>query len=137
MKKSVLLFTILSLVLIFPTLSNAQETERRSEECQVNELFYTVQLGVFSKQISAAAFPKEAGPVYYIKRADGKFLYFSGLFDCRFAAMRQRYNIAKSGNHDVYIASYYKREQINIVRADELIEEHGNEILYKPQTAKI
>ena len=137
MKKFVLLITLLSGLFVVPSLSYAQEDDRRAAACEVDDLFYTVQLGVFSREIPAEAFPEVAGPVYYLKRQDGLYAYFSGLFDDRFAAMRKRYHIAKTGSYDVYVACYYKRVQVNMVRADELIEEHGRDILYKPETARI
>ena len=111
--------------------------EHRTEECEVEDLFYTVQLGVYSKQIPAGAFPSAAAPIYYMERSDGNYAYFSGLFDDRFAAMRQRYQIVKTGSYDVYVAAYFKREQVNMIKADELLEEYGESILYKPKTVKI
>jgi hypothetical protein len=138
MKRLVALLCLFGL-LMFNIASFAQSNDKsqRAEECGVDELFYTVQLGVFSKQLPAEAFPEVASPVYYIKREDGLFAYFCGLYDDRFAAMRKRFHIAKTGSYDVYVASYFKREQINMVRADELIEIHGKDILYKPETVKI
>lgn len=111
----------------------------RVEECDVDALFYSVQLGVFSKPVSPDVFPKITTPVYYVKRADGLYSYFSGLYDDRFAAMRKRYQIIKDGNsdYDIYISAYYKRDQINMVRADELIEQYGESIVYNPETVKI
>lgn len=133
MKNYVLLITLLTGLFITPSLSYAQEDDHQATPCEVEDLFYTVQLGVYTQQIPAEAFPKVAAPIYYIKIADDLYLYFSGIFDCRFAAMRKRYYLVKACSYDVYVACYYKKEQISIGRADELLEENGKDILYKPE----
>jgi hypothetical protein len=131
---------ILSLVVLSGNVLVAQEVnpnedeEREVEKCDEQSLFYSVQIGVFSRLLPKEAFPKVAFPVYYVEREDGLYAYYSGIYESRFAAMRKRYQICKEGNYDVYVAVYYKCEQVNMIEADELIEEHGEGIVYNPNT---
>ena len=107
--------------------------ERPSDEieyCTIRSLFYTVQIGVYSKPISSNAFPHEARPIYCLKRSDGLYAYFSGIYDCRFEAMAKRFEIVCKGVYDAYLAVYYNRKKISIPMADNLIEANGKSILY-------
>lgn len=105
-------------------------TELSVDQCTVKGLFYTVQLGVFSNPIAEESFPNASKPVYCIKRADGKYAYFAGVFDNRFDAMTKRYDVVKEGLYEAYVAVYYDGVQISMNEADDLIAEHGDDILY-------
>lgn len=101
--------------------------------CTVKGLFYTVQIGVFSQPINEDLLPDVAKPLYCLKREDGNYAYFSGIFDSRFEAMRKRYHIVSKGQYDAYVAVYYNGQQINMADADELLAAHGDDILYNAE----
>lgn len=100
------------------------------DQCSVKGLFYTVQLGVYSNPIAEENFPNGSKPVYCIKRSDGMYAYFAGVFDNRFDAMAKRYDIVKEGLYEAYVAVYYDGVQITMSEADDLIALHGDAILY-------
>ena len=127
----------LSLIVITANVSFADEsngdprTDVVVDQCGVKGLFYTVQLGVFSKPVSDDVFPASAKPIYCLKREDGKYAYFAGIFDDRFDALLKRYDIvSKGGLYEAYVTAYYNGVQINITEADNLLAEHGSDILY-------
>ena len=103
------------------------------DECKVKGLFYTVQLGVYSKPVSDEAFPTIAKPIYCIKRADGLYAHFAGIFDSRFDAMEKRFDVVSKGLYEAYVACYFNSEQISMPKADELIAEHGTDILFNSE----
>lgn len=112
-------------------------TDAQTDICTVKGMFYTVQLGVFSNPIAEEAFGEHANPVYCIKRKDGRYAYFAGIYDSRFDAMRKRYQIAKSGGYESYVAVYYNGEQISIAEADNLLEKNGEVILYNAEETEL
>jgi hypothetical protein len=138
MKKGIKLTVLIMLLCVIHTeqtfandhYGNTDGAKEEVDECTVKGLFYTVQLGVFSNPIAEEAFQEIVKPVYCIKRDDGLYAYFVGIYDSRFDAMRKRYLVAKAGHYDTYVAVYYNGEQISIGEADELIAQHGDEILY-------
>ena len=98
--------------------------------CTVKGLFYTVQVGVFSRLIPDAEFPEEVQPLYCIHRKDGLYAYFSGIYDSRFDAMAKRFQIARLGIYDAYVATYYNGKKVSMAVADNLLEKKGKSILY-------
>lgn len=102
--------------------------------CTVQGLFYTVQFGVYSAPIPETAFPKIPVTTYCVKRPDGLYSYFCGIFDCRFSAMEKRFDVVSSGYYDAYVAVYYNGQQISMPKADDLIAEHGQDIIYNAET---
>ena len=107
-----------------------------NDYCKVKGLFYTVQIGVYSSPINEDALPAVLKPVYCIQREDGLYSYFCGIYDSRFTAMEKRYDVVSKGYHDAYVAVYYDGEQISMPEADELIAEHGKDILYNAEEAE-
>lgn len=128
---------IVTSMLLYTVQASATKTDPNNEipeaeidECQVEGLFYTVQLGVFSQPVSDEDFPEISEPIYCIQRQDGLYAYFAGVFDNRFDAMTNRYDVVSQGLYEAYVAVYYNGEQISMPQADELIAEHGTNILY-------
>tara|TARA_B100000809_G_C14906392_1_gene448142 strand:- start:334 stop:783 length:450 start_codon:yes stop_codon:yes gene_type:complete len=114
---------------------------KKVQFCPEKGLFYTIQIGTYSKQVPDSTFPTEAKPIYSIKDKNGLYTYFSGIYDCRFEATAKRFEIVKSGIYDAHLTAYYNCEMISISNADELIATKGksilfnsdkNEIAYKP-----
>jgi hypothetical protein len=96
----------------------------------VKGLFYTVQIGVYSKPVPAANI-KNISPVNSELTANNKIRYTSGIYNNLDAAVNQR-NVAKSlGITDAFITAYYNGEKITLSEADRLIKENGTTILVK------
>jgi hypothetical protein len=96
----------------------------------VKGLFYTVQIGVYSKPVPAANI-KNISPVNSELTANNKIRYTSGIYNNLDAAVNQR-NVAKErGIKDAFITAYYNGEKITLSEADRLIKENGTTILVK------
>lgn len=128
---SMLLYTVKASATNIDPINEIPETE--IDECKVQGLFYTVQLGVFSNPVADDAFPEISEPIYCIKRSDGLYAYFAGVFDSRFDAMAKRYDVVSQGLYKAYVAVYYNGQQISMPQADELIAEYGDGILYNAE----
>ena len=115
----------------FASYSNSRVAVESPLPCAEKNLFYTVQIGVYSKIIPTSSFPEEAHPISFIKRPDGLYNYFSGKYDCRFDATVKRFELVSLGLHDSYLAVYYLQKRISIKQADNLISENGESILFK------
>lgn len=121
----------------FVSYANSRIASDSPLPCKERKLFYTVQIGVYSKIVPSSSFPKEAQPISYIKRVDGLYNYFSGKYDSRFDATVRRFELASIGLHDSYLAVYYLQKRISIKQADDLISENGSTILFKFNTDEI
>jgi hypothetical protein len=96
----------------------------------VKGLFYTVQIGVYSKPVPASNI-KNISPVNSELTANNKIRYTSGIYNNLDAAVNQR-NVAKGiGINDAFITAYYNGEKITLSEADRLIKENGTTILVK------
>ncbi|MFY7706923.1 MAG: SPOR domain-containing protein, partial [Flavobacteriales bacterium] len=96
----------------------------------VKGLFYTVQIGVYSKPVPATNI-KNISPVNSELTANNKIRYTSGIYNNLDAAVNQR-NVAKGlGINDAFITAYYNGEKITLSEADRLIKENGTTILVK------
>ena len=96
----------------------------------VKGLFYTVQIGVYSKPVPATNI-KNISPVNSELTANNKIRYTSGIYKSLDGAVNQR-NVAKGlGINDAFITAYYNGEKITLSEADRLIKENGTTILVK------
>ncbi len=100
------------------------------DECTEYEMFYTVQIGVFTRLRAPSDFPDEIQSIQYIERPDGLYAYFCGMYDCRFEAMEKRFTLTNLGLYDSYVTVLYNGEQISFSEADELLEKNGASILF-------
>ena len=139
MNKLILISGLLFITTIsyaFKNEANPKTIVTENNECIVKGLFYTVQIGVFSQPVSEDKFPDVSLPLYCVKRADGKYAYFTGLFDSRFDAMLKRYDVVSTGMYDAYVAVYFNGVQISMSQADELIAKHDTSILYNAMVSE-
>lgn len=128
--KHTALFLILISISFSANAQNSVDTDKNSDQCTIQGLFYTVQLGVFSNPVDEDAFPESAKPVYHIKRDDGLYTYFAGVFDDRFDALLKRYEIVKRGYYEAYVTAYYKGKIVSLLDANDILAEHGESVIY-------
>lgn len=93
---------------------------------KVEGLFYTVQLGAFSKPIKAT-------DVYNISPLVTKFVgnlykYSTGIYRSVEDAVVRKNEVVALGNSDAFVTVYYNGERITIAKAQELIDEQGESI---------
>lgn len=102
----------------------------------IEGLLYTVQIGVFSKELSEGDFPEVAHPLYLDRRNDGLYVYLVGLFDCRFEALKKHYQLVSNGMFDAFIRVYYNGKVVTMAEADNLLTEKGESVLYNSEINK-
>ena len=91
-------------------------------------LYYTVQVGVYNKPVSAEEL-NNISPLITKRLPNGQMRYSSGIFnDVPDARVKQQEAISL-GITDAFIVAYFKGERITVSQARKLLEENGQEIL--------
>lgn len=96
----------------------------------VKGLFFTVQVGVYSKPVPAANI-KNIQPVNSELTANSKIRYTSGIYKSLDEAVNQRNAAKQLGISDAFITAYFNGERITLSEADRLLRESGPSILVK------
>ena len=111
---------------------NAEETNAaKAQQVEaVQGLFYTIQVGVYSKPV-AAALLQNVNPLNSELTETGKIRYTSGQFNNMEAAVTKRTEVRELGIVDAFITAYYNGNRINLSEADLLIKEKGQDIFAK------
>lgn len=91
-------------------------------------LFFTVQLGVYSKEVPNEVF-KNVGPLETKTMPDMTIRYFSGKFHSQEEAEVKWKEAKKAGISDAFMTAYYKGERITLAEARTLLQEKGSSIL--------
>jgi len=106
------------------TAAQAQQVET------VKGLFYTIQVGVYSKPV-AAALLQNINPLNSELTETGKIRYTSGQFNNMADAVVKRDEVRKLGIADAFITAYYNGKRLTLSEADLLLKEKGAGILAK------
>lgn len=91
-------------------------------------LFFTVQLGVYSKEIPLEIFNNIA-PIETKTMPDMTIRYFSGVFHSQDEAAVKLEAAKKAGISDAFMTAYYKGERITLAEARTILQEKGPSIL--------
>ncbi|MFH1004026.1 MAG: hypothetical protein V1781_00775 [Bacteroidota bacterium] len=95
----------------------------------VSGLFYTVQIGVFSKEVSAAQL-YNISPLNSEHTDNGLFRYTTGRFNDDSKAEILKNSIVTRGIKDAFVTAYYQGKRISLSAAKNLIAS-GQEVLMK------
>ncbi|MEZ4936444.1 MAG: hypothetical protein R2799_02510 [Crocinitomicaceae bacterium] len=101
---------------------------------QMNGLFFTVQIGVYNRPVSAATL-KNITPLNSQKTESNQIRYSTGVFTSVGPAISRRDEIRGRGIPDAFVTAYYNGKRITVSEANKLIQENGNSILYTGGTA--
>ncbi|HEX8517665.1 MAG TPA: hypothetical protein VF868_15815 [Bacteroidia bacterium] len=85
----------------------------------VGGLFYTVQVGVFSKPVTSARL-YNIQPLYAENTANGYIRYNTGIYNNLQRAIEARNIVSGAGIKDAYVTAYYKGKRISLSEAKEL-----------------
>lgn len=96
----------------------------------VSGLFYTIQIGVFSKPVSSTQL-YNISPLNSERTDNGLIRYTTGRFDDEAKASQSKNNIAGKGISDAFVVAYYNGKRISLTSAKSMIESQGKEILSK------
>jgi hypothetical protein len=108
-----------------------QNAEGAAEANQVEVLkglFYTVQVGVYSKPVAAAKI-YNISPLNSERLVNGTIRYTTGIFNNLDRASARKEEIKSIGVSDAFITAYYNGKKISITEARAKFQEQGVEIL--------
>ncbi len=93
---------------------------------KIQGLYFTVQLGAFSK-------PIQATDVYNISPLVTKFVgnlykYSTGIYRSVNDAVVRKNEVVALGNSDAFVTAYYNGEKISVTKAQQLIEQQGESV---------
>jgi hypothetical protein len=97
---------------------------------KITGLFFTVQVGVYSKPV-AAALLQNVNPLNSELTETNKIRYTSGQYNNMNDAVAKRDEIRKQGIVDAFVTAYYNGKRITLSEADLLLKEKGAGILSK------
>jgi len=107
-----------------PQVAPADQVEK------IQGLFFTVQVGVYSKPV-AAALLQNVNPLNSELTETNKIRYTSGQFNNMTDAVNKRDAIRAQGIVDAFVTAYFNGQRITLSEADLLIKEKGTGILAK------
>jgi len=100
--------------------ANANSFEAPATDVKsVQGLFYTVQVGVYSRPVSAERLFNLTG-LFSERTANGYIRYASGKYDNANAAIAAKNNIINIGIKDAFVTAYFEGERISMDRAAQL-----------------
>ncbi|NND95129.1 MAG: hypothetical protein HKN45_09700, partial [Flavobacteriales bacterium] len=94
----------------------------------VNGLFYTVQVGVFSKPVTSENI-FDISPLNSDLMKNGLIKYSSGIFDDIAVAEQWKQSIRDKGVTDAFVTAYYNGERISLDRASSMLSNSGDGVL--------
>lgn len=108
-----------------------QEQTAPAQQVEVIDgLFFTVQVGVYSKPV-AASLLQNVNPLNSELTETNKIRYTSGQFNNMSDAVTKRDEVREAGIADAFVTAYYNGKRITLSEADLLLKEKGTGILAK------
>ena len=111
----------------YSDVKNAAEAEQVEV---IKGLFFTVQIGVYSKPVPSSSLFNIVPLNTELIRA-GLIRYTTGQFGSLDAASVRKDEIRLIGVQDAFVTAYFNGERITIVKAKEILTQYGEEILVK------
>ncbi|MCO5259012.1 MAG: hypothetical protein M9916_02600 [Crocinitomicaceae bacterium] len=90
------------------------------EQYDYNQLYFTVQIGVFNKPASNERL-HNLKPLYTFRLGNGQIRYNVGLFSSLNSAIDMQTRIRNTAVKEAFVVAYYQNERITIAKALELI----------------
>ena len=96
----------------------------------VSGLFYTIQIGVFSKSVTSTQL-YNISPLNSEKTDNNLIRYTTGRFSDAIKAEAAKKNISEKGISDAFVVAYYNGKRMILSAAKSLIDSQGNDVLAK------
>lgn len=114
---------------VVPTNNNILNTnapvEITNELEKMNGLLYTVQIGVYSKQITRAQL-NNLKPIYTEKLPSGLYRYTAGIYNQSSRLLLDKRKVVDLGVKDAFVSAYYNAKRIPFAEAQKLQTENAN-----------
>lgn len=94
----------------------------------VQGLFFTVQLGVFNKPVSAEVL-QNISPLYTKRLENGQIRYSTGFFKSADEAQPKRREVILKGIKGAFVTAYFNGQRISIQEANAILKEQGNQAI--------
>jgi len=108
------------------TTNNASQNVVVTNELErINGLLYTVQIGVFSKQITKAQL-FNLGPIYTELLPSGLYRYTAGIYNQKDRLLDDKRKVVELGVRDAFVSAYYNSKRIPFAEANRLQTENTN-----------
>jgi hypothetical protein len=105
--------------------TDAQPVEVTNELERMNGLLYTVQIGVYSKQITRAQL-NNLRPIYTEKLPNGLYRYTAGIYNQSSRLLEDKRKVVDLGVKDAFVSAYYNAKRIPFAEAQKLQSENSN-----------
>jgi hypothetical protein len=107
------------------TAVDSQPAEITNELEKMNGLLYTVQIGVYSKQVTRGQL-YNLKPIYTEKLPNGLYRYTAGIYNQTGKLLEDKRKVVDLGVKDAFVSSYYNAKRIPFAEGQKLQTENNN-----------
>jgi len=118
-----------------PIVVKGEDKNKVSNQGGGHEIVYRVQLGAYSKKLSASVF-KNAGQIIVLKTEDGLYKYISGGFYSIQDALKEREDLVKKGYSNAFVVAYKNNKRVPLSSASDGLVQPKNENIEETKTPK-
>lgn len=104
---------------------DSQPAEITKELEQMNGLLYTVQIGVFSKQVTRGQL-YNLKPIYTEKLPNGLYRYTAGIYNQSGKLLEDKRKVVDLGVKDAFVSAYYNAKRIPFAEGQKIQTENNN-----------
>jgi len=105
--------------------SDSQPAEVTNELEKMNGLLYTVQIGVYSKQVTRGQL-FNLKPIYTEKLPNGLYRYTAGIYNQSNRLLEDKRKVVDLGVKDAFVSAYYNAKRIPFAEGQKLQAENNN-----------
>lgn len=105
--------------------TDSQPADITNELEKMNGLLYTVQIGVYSKQVTKAQL-SDLRPIYTEKLPSGLYRYTTGIYNQSGKLLEDKRKVVDLGVKDAFVSAYYNAKRIPFAEGQKLQAENNN-----------
>lgn len=105
--------------------NDSQPVDITNELEKMNGLLYTVQIGVYSRQVTRAQL-SNLRPIYTEKLPSGLYRYTAGIYNQSGKLLEDKRKVVELGVKDAFVSAYYNAKRIPFAEGQKLQAENNN-----------
>lgn len=105
--------------------TDSQPADITNELEKMNGLLYTVQIGVYSKQVTKSQL-SDLRPIYTEKLPSGLYRYTAGIYNQSSKLLEDKRKVVDLGVKDAFVSAYYNAKRIPFAEGQKLQSENNN-----------